>query len=805
MRRLLPLFVLIVASCGSTPPLQASVERDVASPAEQPLEILRESLDSEAGFVKVHAAEALIKLSHQAPIADVFRNELEQHGNEAGYRAGIYRILAQAESRAEDRQDFINHLRRVYLEPRNPDRIIALESLAKVGYVPSSTERRLFTAALPDETEAQVCLDWLFANSGNESDLCRLADHLESDSERGRNLAAYALRLLPADLPADVGKRLLAAAHKEPAESSARIYLLAAACVKTPNVAIAGGLKEALVSYATSEHAPEKYELTLALADFGTAEDAVLLENLLSDPAADVRIGASYALQRLQRRQSPRFKPIDWFVLAGYGVTMLGIGWYFSRRSKTSTDYLLAGRAMKALPVGLSYFATLFSTITYLSTPGEVIRYGPMVLGVVLLYPLVFLIVGYILIPHITRLNVSTAYEILEKRFGVSVRMLGSATFMSLRLAWMSMILFGMSRFVLIPILDLNVTATPWVAVTLGLVTIIYTSQGGLQAVIWTDVAQTTVLLTGALLTLATITYDMGGVKEWWPAAWSSNWEPLRFWFDPTARLTIASAAVSQFTWYICTAGSDQMAVQRYLATKDSATARRMFAISLTCDTLVATLLVCIGLALLAFFQAHPELLPDRYTVITGADQLYPRFIVVGLPAGISGIIIAGLAAAAMSSLSSGLNSASSVITYDWVSRFWPKPLDDPARLRIARFTSWICGGVIVALSLAALGIEGNLLEKALRFINLFTAPLFVLFFMAMFVKRAKTWTAWMAGLSSATAAVLIAHTDVTGLSVFWIMPVALMTGISVGLVASLVPLGRSRPMLDVRDTVSQA
>jgi SSS family solute:Na+ symporter len=302
----------------------------------------------------------------------------------------------------------------------------------------------------------------------------------------------------------------------------------------------------------------------------------------------------------------------------------------------------------------------------------------------------------------------------------------------------------------------------------------------------------------GAILSILMISINLGGPAGWWPSSWSSDWEAPKFWFDPTARVTMASAILSTFVWHVCTAGSDQMAVQRYLATRDARSARRMFGISLCCDVLVVGLLAVLGLALFAYFRTHPAMLPDGHTVVSGADRLLPRYIVKGLPVGISGLIVAGLLAAAMSSLSSGLNSMCSVIMVDWIDRFRKTRSGEAGQVHMARLISWFIGAVVVSLSLASSLVRGNLLEAANRLVNLLTAPLFVLFFMAMFVRWATPFGTWAAGLSSVAAAVVIAYTDLTPLSFLWIMPGSLAVGVVVGCLVSVLPITQRRPMLEV-------
>ena len=243
--------------------------------------------------------------------------------------------------------------------------------------------------------------------------------------------------------------------------------------------------------------------------------------------------------------------------------------------------------------------------------------------------------------------------------------------------------------------------------------------------------------------------------------------------------------------------------MQRYLATRDARSARRMFGISLCCDVLVVGLLAALGLALFSYFRTHPEMLPDGQTVVSGADRLLPRYIVKGLPVGVSGLIVAGLLAAAMSSLSSGLNSTCSVIMVDWIDRFRKTRRGDAGQVRMARLISWFIGAVVVSLSLASSLVRGNLLEAANRLVNLLTAPLFVLFFMAMFVRWATPFGTWVAGLSSVAAAVVIAYTNLTPLSFLWIMPGSLVTGIVVGSLVSVLPITKPVPCLKSVKTCS--
>ena len=481
--------------------------------------------------------------------------------------------------------------------------------------------------------------------------------------------------------------------------------------------------------------------------------------------------------------------PVDWGVIAFYAAGMLVVGWYYSHKTRSTEEYLLGGRKMRSWPVGLSMFATLLSTISYLSYPGEVLRYGPMILSGIAVYPLIVLIVGWRMIPYIMKMRVTTAYEILERRFGLSVRLLGAVLFLSLRLLWMATIIQVTASRVLIPLMGWDVRWTPAVCAMLGVVTVIYTSMGGLRAVVFTDVVQTFILLGGATLTLVLITRDFGGVDGWWPKQWPAHWAQPEWGLDLSNRGAFLGWGLATLTWHVCTAGSDQVAIQRYLATRDARAARRVLITSLSADALIHGVLALLGVALLAYFRAHPGALGvegGATPETIDADLLFPRYIVQGLPAGVSGLVVAAMLAAAMSSLSSGVNSSCSVITVDFIDRFRHKKLNEITHVRLARWVAAGVGAVVVALSLYVSVVEGNIIELAYKVVNLLVAPMFVLFFLAMFVKGATTAGAWSGCLVAIVVAVTIAYweawTGEAGISFLWIMPGSLAGGVIVGI-----------------------
>ncbi len=486
---------------------------------------------------------------------------------------------------------------------------------------------------------------------------------------------------------------------------------------------------------------------------------------------------------------------LDWAVMVIYAVGMLLVGAYFSRKAKTSEDYMLGGRTMKSWMVGLSLFASLFSSISYLSVPGEVIRFGPALYLGVAIFPLVHLAVGYLLIPAIMKEKVSSAYELLELKLGPSLRVLASTGFMVLRIAWMSVIIFMCAQKIIVPIMGWaeNPEAAFWVSVAMGVVTVIYTSLGGLRAVVFTDVVQTFILLGAAMFTIVLIGARLGfssfipeipqGIPETWV-----KWK----WFAPGERASFITACMGMFIWYFCTAGSDQMAIQRYLSTRNEKSARSGYKTSLICNFVVELFLISVGLGLLAYFRANPGQILGGSTIAKTADKLFPHFIVIGLPVGLTGLALAGLLAAAMSSLSSGVNSACLVISRDFVDRYKKNPISEHAKVTLAKLISVAIGVVIVALSLVFRHIRGNLTELVFKTCNLLTAALFIPFSMALFVSWAKEWATFAGTLAATATAVLVGFSaEIFGgafkIPFVWIMPSSFVVGIVLSLFFSVL------------------
>jgi SSS family solute:Na+ symporter len=360
--------------------------------------------------------------------------------------------------------------------------------------------------------------------------------------------------------------------------------------------------------------------------------------------------------------------------------------------------------------------------------------------------------------------------------------------------------LYATSDVVLVPLLGLSDDWAPWLCVGLGVLTALYSSWGGIKAVVMTDAIQAITMLAGAVITLAVITYQMGGVEEWWPREWPENWQRMSWGFDPNVRVSFGILVLSTTLWYVCTNGSDQMSIQRFLSTRDTKAARRTLAVSQITDVIVAGLLALTGVAVLGYYRAHPLILSDDQTIRSIADELFPTFIMTEMPAGLSGLVLAAILSAALSSLSSGVNSTCAVLDKDFISRRSDKASSGAEAVTRLRWLTWLVAVVAIALSLLNVYIEGNLVERCFKLINLLTAPLFVLVFLALFVPWANAAGAWLGLLASIATAIAVAYApDLNlnlGISFVWMMPCSLLVGVTLGTLGSALasPWRAARP-----------
>ncbi len=423
------------------------------------------------------------------------------------------------------------------------------------------------------------------------------------------------------------------------------------------------------------------------------------------------------------------FGAVNFIVLGIYLSLLVGMGFYFSRREHSTHDFFLGGRRIPWWAAGLSVFGTQLSAITFMAIPAHVYAtdwtYILANMMIVVAAPLVV----FLYLPFYRRLNVTSAYEYLEKRFNVAARLLGSAAFILFQLGRMGIVLF-------LPSLALSaVTGMDiYLCIALmGVLATLYTVLGGIEAVVWTDVVQVVLLLGGALLALGIIVFSIdGGVGRIVSMANEHDkFRVFNFSWD-IAQATVWVILVGQLAANLVSYTSDQTVVQRYLTTIDEKAAARSIWTNAALTIPASLIFFATGTALWAFYKAQP----DQLAPLTSSDQIFPWFIAHQLPIGVGGLVIAALFAAAMSSLDSSMNSMATTLTTDWYRRF-KADVNERRALALARWLTVLLGafGTCAAL-LMAIVQSASLWTEYLGIVGMFGGGLGGLFAAGIFTRR---------------------------------------------------------------------
>ena len=356
------------------------------------------------------------------------------------------------------------------------------------------------------------------------------------------------------------------------------------------------------------------------------------------------------------------FTVIDWIVLAAYLLFSLFIGLWVSRGNKNLKEYMFGGGAMPWVAVGISLIATSVSATTFLGAPADVFGDDMTFLMFQIGALISIIVVGLVFIPRFRTAGINSAYELFEVRFGSKTVRRLAAVFYCLHLLLRTGILLYGPSLVLAQILHVDMKVAIIVSAA---VAIFYTWFGGIKAVIWTDVLQFCVFFGGGVVVLILISNAVGGFGEM--ATLASEAGKTRWWnpsFDISDARTLVSAGFAYAILEIAIRGCDQQFVQRYLSCKDVKAANRSSILSMVLGCAVSILFYWVGAALYVYYKAaHTATLPEGI----GQNDVFPYFIVNALPQGLTGLIVAAICAAAMSSLSGAINSLSNTSEHDFL------------------------------------------------------------------------------------------------------------------------------------------
>jgi SSS family solute:Na+ symporter len=482
----------------------------------------------------------------------------------------------------------------------------------------------------------------------------------------------------------------------------------------------------------------------------------------------------------------PAKRSLGWINLTVIGVYLGGLvllGVYFSKREKGTDDFFLAGRRIPWWAAGLSIYATQLSAITYVSIPATAYSQNWLTFIGQCSIPIMVPLFIFCYLPFYRRLQLTTVYEYLEQRFHRVVRWYGSLSFVGFQLARMAMVVY-------LPAIALS-AVTGWGVVpcilVMGILSTLYTVLGGIEAVIWTDVLQVFVLWGGILVAAVLAVSGAGG----WEVTQqiTSQYEKWQ-WFEGSTHPAVMS------TWAILIGScflqfgpytTDQAVVQRYLTTPHERDAARGLWLNAILAIPFSIVFFAVGTFLFAYFHETP----GDLDVGMQNDRVLPLFVLQQLPVGLSGLVIAGIFAASMSTMDSSIHSIATTLSHDFY-KIWRPNASPQASLRVARILTLVAGvaGTASALLLASMDIQSVFLffQKALGLVSSALAGVFIL---GIFTRRANAAGA-LAGAASCVAVLYLAETQ-TDWVFYWHSVLGILTCVSVGYVASLLTPQLSR------------
>ena len=507
---------------------------------------------------------------------------------------------------------------------------------------------------------------------------------------------------------------------------------------------------------------------------------AVVWEDAIVVPGGEIKPATRTPfLHEIHFSVKPVFGWLNYLVLGIYFVGMLLLGFYFMRRENSTDDFFKAGGRIPWWAAGISIFATTLSAITFIAIPAKSYatdwRMFMFNMAIIMVAPIV---IRYFL-PFFRRFNFDTAYQYLEARFNRAVRWLASALFVFFMVSRIAVVLF-------LPSLALNAVtgfSIYWAIIIMGVVTIIYCTSGGMEAVVWGDVIQGFILLGGAFVALAFMMAGVeGGLSGFFDiTSQNQKFHTFDFRFDfsqPVFWVVLIGGLANTLITYT----SDQSVVQRYMTTKDEKATGQSIWLNGILAIPVTIIFFLLGTGLYAYYTSNPE---HMSVLNPNIDSVFPQFIVSQMPAGVAGLLIAAIFAAAMSTLSSNINSVSAVITSDFYKVLAQKS-GHKRNMAVARWSGIIVGvlGITMALMLATWNIA-SLWDQFNTFLGLLTAGLGALFVMGIFFPRISGKAALIGVLTGIVILVLVKNN--TSLSFLLYGFVGLVASVLLALVFSFV------------------
>lgn len=456
----------------------------------------------------------------------------------------------------------------------------------------------------------------------------------------------------------------------------------------------------------------------------------------------------------------PSFGWVNFSVIGIYLLGIVGVGVFFYFRNKNTDDFFKGGGRIPFWVAAFSIFATMLSSITFIAVPGKAFatNWGNFVLQFSMF--IVTPIVVIFFLPFFRRITSASAYEYLEKRFNLFARLFASASFIIFHIGRMGIVMY-------LPAIALSmiVTISPDPQVNqviciliMGVLSMIYCAMGGLEAVVWTDTIQSFVLLGGAIVTVVLIIFSVGGLPEFFTTAVAADKFKMIEW-----DWSLTSYMIPAF-WVVLLGGfgqnlvpyaSDMSIVQRYMSVKDEKAAKKSIWTNTIISVVASALFFFLGTALFVFYKNNPTYIDP---LIDKVDYVFPVFISQELPIGIAGLVVAAIFAAAQSTVSTSINSATAAIVTDFFQRF-DLATEEKKGLLLSRIVTVLFGliGTLTGVIFVYLSSR-SLWDNFMTILGLVGGAMCGLFCLGIFTKRAS-------GISVSIATIIgVASTWLIGL-----------------------------------------
>lgn len=478
----------------------------------------------------------------------------------------------------------------------------------------------------------------------------------------------------------------------------------------------------------------------------------------------------------------------QWVIVAIYVCSVTLIGSLFYRKRTSAADYFLGGRSMSAIPVAISLVAADMSAISYMGLPAWSFQYNMELFWVSASIVLAVPVVMYVFMPFYMRLKLYTGYEYLERRFDLKTRLVASGLFLIMRGSHVALAIYAPSIVLsLLTGLSLQVSV-----LIMGIFTTIYTALGGMRAVIWTDVLQFSILISGVLAVFwVTLRRIPGGlIQAFHTAAVGGHLHLLNWSFDPRQLTAFWPAMIGGSIMILSTLGTDQAYLQRYFTTRSLREGRRSIVLDMIIILPVAAMLYLLGAVLYSFYHTYPGQLHG----LPNNDAVLPFFVMKEIGGVLSGLVIASIFASSMAVMSAGINALTTALTVDFYQRWLRPGKTESHYVSVGRWgtVGWGAVCTFTALFAGGLGPLANAFNKMNAFIG---GPILGIFLLGMLTRRAKGTPAIVGGgVAFAVVSWIIWNTNI---SIFYHALIGFVLTFAIGYLLAMIGRAPAQSKID--------